>query len=331
MPQRRAFTLVELLVVLGIIGLLMAMILPAVQSSRESARQTECLNKIRQVGIALQNYHTLKHVYPAGAIARADPASAGSPHTSARWSALVMLLPYLEQKPVFDQLQLELPLYSGLGVNPVHAGKISAIIPEFLCSSNPYDNLSFGFGPTNYAVCTGSGSNLGSPFDTDGIFGINSATKDAHIQDGLSKTALVSESTLGTRGTFSGATQALAATDYAYSLVVPMDPAVCANAKQFNESNPRGFSWANGEYRTTLYNHYYDPNSESFDCIGNQLAGGKETRLAVHGWRAARSAHRNVVGIVMADTSTKSVPDTVDLTVWQAWSTRKGGETVPAE
>jgi prepilin-type N-terminal cleavage/methylation domain-containing protein len=333
MSIRRGFTIVELLVVVSIIGILMALIIPAVQSSRESARQSECLNKIRQVGIALQSYHAQQKSFPAGAIYRADPASPGAPHSSARWSTLVMILPYLENNTLHKQLRLDLPLYSGLGVHPEHTGKVSQVLSEFLCASDTSYEQTPGFGPTNFAVCTGSGSNSGNPFDTDGIFGVNSAIKDAHIVDGLSKTALVSESVMGIGNeSLSDPAMATAQGDYAYTLITPLSASMCAGAKQFNVSNRRGFSWANGEYRTTLYNHYLTPNSETFDCIANQLIGTATTRFAVHGWRTARSRHRGGnVGMVMADTSTKTVADTIDPTVWQAWSTRKGGETVGAE
>jgi len=333
MSIRRGFTIVELLVVISIIGILMALIIPAVQSSRETARQSECLNKLRQVGISLQSYYAQKKTFPAGAIYRADPAAPSAPHSSARWSALVMVLPYMENNVLHKQLRLDLPLYSGLGVHPEHTGIVSTVVPEFLCATDAGYELTPGFGPTNFAVCTGSGSNDGNPFDTDGIFGVNSAIKDAHIIDGLSKTALVSESIMGTGAeNLSDPAAATAQGDYAYTLITPLKSGMCSSTKQFNVSNRRGFSWANGEYRTTLYNHYLPPNSETFDCIANQLIGTASTRFAVHGWRTARSRHRGGnIGLVMADTSTKTVADTVDLTVWQAWSTRKGGETVSAE
>lgn len=333
MTVRRGFTLVELLVVVSIIGILMALIIPAVQSSRETARQSECLNKMRQVGISLQSYYTQKKAFPAGAIYRADPAAPSAPHSSARWSALVMVLPYLENNVLHKRLRLDLPLYSGLGVHPEHTGIVSQVLPEFLCASDTSYEQTPGFGPTNYAVCTGSGSNNGNPFDTDGMFGVNSAIKDAHIVDGMSKTALLSESVMGIGAeNLSDPSVATAQGDYAYTLITPLNNSTCASSNQFNVSNRRGFSWANGEYRTTLYNHYLPPNSETLDCIANQLIGSANTRFAVHGWRTARSRHRGgSIGMVMADTSTKTVADTVDLTVWQAWSTRKGGETVSAE
>lgn len=334
MPLRRAFTLVELLVVLGIIGILTAMILPAVQSSRESGRQTQCLNNMRQLGIALQNYHTQQKSFPAGTIARPDPAApTASYHPLARWSTLAIVTPYLEQSGLHSSLRLDLPLYgTNLQIKPEHRDKINLVIDNYLCPTDVREVIAEGFGPTNYAVCSGSGADGGTPFETDGIFGVNSATKEAHIHDGLGKTALVSESILGIGpASLLDATAATPAGDYKFSFFTPLTDTNCEGSQRWNFTNRRGFSWANGEFRTTLYNHYYGPNSESFDCVGNKLDGDPSQRYAVYGWRAARALHRGVVGLVMADTSTKTVSDTVDLAVWRAWSTRKGGETVNAE
>ncbi len=109
--MRRAFTIVELLVVIGIIGMLAALLLPAIQGRGESARRTQCLNNQRQIGIALTNYTSAQKKFPPGAVAKPYPAEPGHPHTFYRWSALAHVLPYLEGGNVYEKLNLSLPMY----------------------------------------------------------------------------------------------------------------------------------------------------------------------------------------------------------------------------
>jgi prepilin-type N-terminal cleavage/methylation domain-containing protein len=330
-----AFTLVELLVVIGIIGILMAMILPAVQSSRESGRQISCLNNMRQIGVAIESYKTNRGAFPSGAIYR--PTATQTTHSMSRWSTLAQILPYIEESAIYNKIRLDLPLYDGFNVSLENQAPVAAMIPLFLCTTDERLPVDDKFGPTNYAVNTGSGydsagQNGGTPFDTDGIFGVNSAIKDAQIRDGASKTSLISESILGSQGgSFTGVAKAKIPMDYKYAANVPLDWASCQATVKFNSTQGRGFAWADGDFRNTMYNHYLPPNAEDFDCIANRISGDETNRLAVYGFRGARSKHRGVVGLVMADISTKTVADTIDPTVWRAWSTRKGGESVPAE
>src|SRR4051812_17623314 len=98
MSKRRAFTLVELLVVIAIIGILVALLLPAIQAAREAARRSQCQNHLKNIGLAIQNYHTAKNRFPKGFV------STGSGAIEA-WAWSVFLLPYLEEQAIFDQLR----------------------------------------------------------------------------------------------------------------------------------------------------------------------------------------------------------------------------------
>ena len=108
-------------------------------------------------------------------------------------------MPYLDNTTTSNALNLTLPLYVGSSgqVTPANQAGVAVTIPLFLCPSDLQMPVLTGFGPTNYATCTGTGAGGGTPFNTDGIFYINSATAAADIHDGLSNTMAMSESLLG--------------------------------------------------------------------------------------------------------------------------------------
>jgi len=150
--KSRAFTLVELLVVITIIGILIALLLPAVQAAREAARRMQCANGFRQVGIAMHNYHAAHRSFPPGLImgTSATPAACGTPmgryYGGFSWS--VFILPYIEQQQVYDMvdfIQADSPSY-GFSYfepeNPANPGKNTrkageTVIPAYLCPSDP--------------------------------------------------------------------------------------------------------------------------------------------------------------------------------------------------
>jgi prepilin-type N-terminal cleavage/methylation domain-containing protein len=194
------FTLVELLVVIAIIGFLIALLLPAIQSARESSRRAQCLNNLKQLGVAAANHESELGQLPAGMISKSYPADPNHPKNFYRWSALAQLLPYMENQPLADLLDLSVPLYMpGPGYPFAEQNKqgIAQRIASFLCPSDEGMPVKEGMGSTNYAVNSGSGAGGGNPFDADGIFYANSATRFSDIPDGASHTISISESTLG--------------------------------------------------------------------------------------------------------------------------------------
>jgi type II secretory pathway pseudopilin PulG len=282
-------TLVELLVVVGILGLLTAMLLPAVQAAREGARRTTCANRLKQLGLALHDFESAWQYLPTGADSKAYDAVPWTPHNYFRWSGLTYLLEYLEQDSVRRLLNLEVPLYGiNFQVLPENRAAVSVVLSDFLCPSDVSQTVASGFGPTNYVLCTGTGTGGGTPFDTDGIFYVNSRTRISHVTDGLSHTAAISESLLGADP--SPRTSRAAADPsrvYGFAKSVPLDEASCAQTAFWNFTNPRGFSWANGEYRSALYNHHQTPNSPQFDCIASRIFGDLSQVHAAYGTRAA--------------------------------------------
>lgn len=207
---RAAFTLIELLVVIAIIGILMSLLLPAVQSIREAARRTECKNNLRQVALAAHLYHDAMERLPAGWIGDSTDNLPG-------WGWASRLLPFMEQNNVYDTIDFTLPID-----DPSHLTAVSGVISTFLCPSDPLGETldlvptvdNGGLPPpilaNPYVLPTSQPSafmaprsNFSGVFGTleieddpdagDGVFYRNSRTRFADIRDGLSHTLMIGE------------------------------------------------------------------------------------------------------------------------------------------
>jgi len=330
--EAKGFTLVELLVVIAIISMLVAILLPAVQAARESARRANCTNNLRQLGIALHNFESSKGHFPSGSISREYPAQPWTPHNYYRWSALAHILPFIENANAYRALDLDVPMFgANFSITPANRQAVGARIEEFLCPSDSGRSPSANLGPTNYQACAGSGIDGGTAYDADGLFYINSARRVASVEDGLSHTAAFSESVLGV----SPPSEELVPREdadplYVYGFVrsVPLDEAECKQTAVWNFTQPRGFSWANGEYRTAIYNHYLTPNSAEFDCISALVFGPIERVHSGFGWKTARSFHNGGVNVCFGDASLRFVADGIDPDIWRAYSTISGREVI---
>jgi prepilin-type N-terminal cleavage/methylation domain-containing protein/prepilin-type processing-associated H-X9-DG protein len=331
--RRPGVTLVELLVVVAIVATLIAVLLPAVQSAREAARRSHCTNNLRQLALAATTHETARGRYPIGAESRQWDARPDFPHQFFRWSLLAHLSPFYEEERLLRGLDLTVPLYIGLtpdAIAPQNKPIVGIKVPLFLCPSDRMTAVSSLFGPTNYGGCAGSGGGGGSPFDTDGLFFINSRVRPKDMTDGLSKTVAFSESLLGDGPVaVTTPTGITAATGYGFVFTAPLTDAACSRPFYYNFTDLRGFSWANGEYRTTLYNHARRPNDPALDCLAAQMSSADLARMyAGYGWRAARSRHVGGVNVALADGAVRFVEDGVDAAVWSAAATRAGGEAL---
>jgi prepilin-type N-terminal cleavage/methylation domain-containing protein/prepilin-type processing-associated H-X9-DG protein len=340
-PARSAaFTLVELLVVIAIIGVLVALLLPAIQSARESARRTQCLNNLKQLGVALHNYVSAKQHFPPGSVAKTYAGEPSHPQTFYRWSSLAHLLPHMENSAVRDLLDISLPLYmpdAGYPIAEKNKAGVAQVLAEFLCPSDVGQPVKQDWGPTNYVACAGNGAGGGTPFNTNGVFYVNSETTFAKIGDGSSHTAAMAESLLGEDtplDAMSGFGSATPERSYKFSLgfsaISDLTDARCNGSSNFNSTigngnDPRGFAWCSGEYRCALYNHYYSPNASEYDCITSVTVDPSippKRLYAAYGWRTARGAHPGGVNVLLADGSVQFTANNVDPPVWRSLSTR---------
>lgn len=189
--NRRAFTLIELLVVIAIIGILVALLLPAVQSARESARRSTCVNNLKQVVLACHTLHDAKSYFPPMSAPCADPASSGcftsatTPYGRHNYTMFQFLLPHVEQVNLHDQLSIT--GYAG--------GKYPEVIPVFLCPSDPSlergQNMTTHGGANNWGASSFGGNNyvFGNPKGGNTVGEANMAS----ILDGTSNSVFFAE------------------------------------------------------------------------------------------------------------------------------------------
>ena len=162
-PRRRwlGFTLIELLVVIAIIAILIALLLPAVQQAREAARRTQCKNSLKQLGLALHNYHDTFTMFPPGKLTNVydNAAAQGAPGWA--WGSglswRVMVLPYMDQAPIYNQINFFGDWYQFRNTTNTVNNILPIIIPAFFCPSDPTIKISGGQAGTNYAGIDDSG------------------------------------------------------------------------------------------------------------------------------------------------------------------------------
>ncbi|TWT63687.1 DUF1559 domain-containing protein [Rubinisphaera italica] len=191
---RRGFTLIELLVVIAIIAILVALLLPAVQQAREAARRSSCKNNLKQLGLALHNYHDTFGIFPNDIYSSYSPDRSSMTNASARnYSWMVMILPQVEQGALYDQIDFNSQLYGQTLPNGQEVGAQS--IPTYHCPSNlkfePSDQ--YNTSSTSYAGTQGFDWWRRRGQVHEGLFGLESKVKMTQIKDGTSNTIAIGE------------------------------------------------------------------------------------------------------------------------------------------
>ena len=318
----RAFTLVELLVVIAIIGILVALLLPAVQAARESARRMSCGNNLKQIGLALQNYESAYGAFPASACL--PPNRIGDD-----WSAQARILPFVEQGDLYNEVDFN----RGYAATP----QIKALrIPTYLCPTEVNDRVRQDSAgnpvhyPLNYAVNMGvwfvysPNSNRGG----NGAFSPNTFHGFESFTDGTSNTICAAEVKAYT---------AYYRDSASVPNGIPVDATILCGAGSF-KSNSGHTEWVDGRVHQTGYTAVFTPN-QAVQCAESGTtydvdwtsyregkAPGPPSGNPTYAAITSRSYHSGIVNTVLMDGSVQSIANDIQQDVWRAINTRSGGE-----
>jgi type II secretory pathway pseudopilin PulG len=323
-------------VVIAIIGILIALLLPAVQASREAARRSQCINNLKQLGLGLHNYLGANTVFPPSFCIRPGTTLSGN---NGSWSIHGRLLPYLEQGNAYNLVRLDIAWDAQLST-----GVPTMRTPIYLCpseindrvrvdgSGNPYtypQNYGFNFGTW---LVHNPATNQGG----DGAFYVNSRLGPASFTDGLSNTLAAAEVK-----TF---------TPYARNTsdpgpTVPASPAALTSllsGAQFKlgpqtNDNTGHTEWGDGRVHHSGITTVFTPNTavayvhtdgRTYDIDYNSQQEGKNATQPSYAAVTARSFHPGIVNTLLMDGSVRSVSQTIELQTWRRLGTRAGNEVL---
>jgi prepilin-type processing-associated H-X9-DG protein len=331
-------------VVIAIIAVLIGLLLPAVQSAREAGRRAQCLNNLKQIGIAAHNYHSAFGVLPFGKGASYDVSLPRTP-IYARWSAHSQLLMFIEQGNLFNSINFDFPpetpsmpgavpfMPAYENPNRENATASRSMVVTFLCPSD-LPTQPIWPGGNNYWcnqqswLCDLSealASTIAPKEVPHGIFYYLSSVSFAKVTDGSSQTAFFSEKIRG-QGTPNPRTD---------SFITPNQSSLEATHSDCQSLNPLtavpithriGWSWVMGEMCCTTYNHISPPNTNT---CGGVAFPGTMANMSVQ--MPPSSYHPGGVHVLMGDGAVRFTRNEVSLPTWRALATRDGGEVISSD
>jgi len=344
------FTLIELLVVIAIIAVLIALLLPAVQSAREAARRMQCVNNLKQFGLAIHNYVDSFQCLPFGKGDDYENVLPNAP-TYARWSTHSQLLAFMEQTPLFNSINFNLPpetpfmdsynmgfMMTFQDPNRENSTVCRIALSAFICPSDPAGtggppgwnggNNYFGNeGSWLCDACQQNPSTIAPGYLPQGPLYNRSCVNLASMTDGTSQTAFMSERRRGQ------GTPDIKNDMYMMGMALTIDQTwqMCTNLDMTMAmplTSWMGATWAIGDMTCTTYNHVSTPNTRT--CAG--MSGGMAmpnmsmANMAVQ--LLPSSYHPGGVNLALGDGSVRFIKESIALNVWRALSTRNGGEVV---
>ena len=331
----RGFTLIELLVVIAIIAVLIALLLPAVQAAREAARRAQCTNNLKQLGLAMHNYHDSLGSFPIGAMGYWYPNANypdGTNKLYHRRTWAFMILPYLEQKSLANAINFSMPMNyaTSPSIPKANLTVTMTLVSGFICPSDPNGGIveserRMGNYDVNWGNSTWfQGTNAtydpwlgpyppgatqpvrfaGAPFAQDKSFGIQS------ISDGTSNTLLMAE------------------------VIIGADSVSPTTGKTVNDH--RGDIY-NDDRNASMFMAYTPPNSTFHDWMDggycsypfgtNPPCDGSKTP----GFNASRSFHPGGVNALMSDGSVKFFKNSINYNIWRALGSSQGSEVISSD
>jgi prepilin-type N-terminal cleavage/methylation domain-containing protein len=320
--RRRGFTLIELLVVIAVISTLMSLLLPAVQQAREAARRSQCQNNLRQLGLALHNYHDAHQVFPPAYVANTQlPSRDPDTYDAApgfAWGSLI--LAQIDQAPLYQRFNFSLPCW-----DPGQASAAQTPLPVFRCPSDSGPSGPFPvrddvgttlatFSRSSYVVSSGQeegwGGNQIADYSgiADGPFYRNSKTRASDVVDGLSNTVFLGEhSSILSNKTWVG--------------VVP-GAEVCAN-------DPNRFPITACDYAATLVNVHSGPSRNEIDPVTGFAPIHPPNSPLCHVCQMY-SQHGDGAFVVLGDGSVRYISQFIHQPTWAALTSRARGEVIGA-
>ncbi|WP_240906977.1 DUF1559 domain-containing protein [Paludisphaera rhizosphaerae] len=341
----RAFTLIELLVVIAIIAVLIALLLPAVQAAREAARRSQCVNNLKQIGLALHNYHSSYESFPM----LAGSAGTGIQDTGVGHgpSVLLFVLPNMEQSALFNafNMQVEAVVGAVATATALNTTVFNSSVAGYLCPSDT-GGSTFKMG-TNYGASVGAQFNTYSPINNSsgaglGMFAALCVYGLRDCTDGTSNTIAFSEKLIGDNTTAtvngaetyacvawpgtnvngSGADQVMPSGLTTLNTYIATCNAMRA-AGTASQANSSGQYWAAGRVNEgPNVDELLPPNSKHASCYNVAQVTGLKT---------ARSRHSGGVNTLMSDGSVRFAKDSVAQNVWWALGSRASGEVISAD